>query len=73
MRPANLTAAASRLDQAVKALRQRWDGAREGWSDGVAGAFEEAHLVPLERQVAGVRQALDDLRDVLAQAQRDCE
>lgn len=73
MRPTNLTAAASRLDQCVKNLRMRWDAAREGWTDRVAEEFEAAHLAPLERRVVAVRQAADQLRDVLSQAQRDCE
>ena len=65
MRPGNIAAGASKLQQDVKTLRAHWDVAKAEWDDVVSRDFEAKQLVPLEQAVAQAMHGIDDLQQFL--------
>jgi hypothetical protein len=66
-------AGSGKLNQAFKDLKVRWEETRNRWKDPVGLAFEENHMVPLERQLVMTLRAMDRLAQTMTQAQRDCQ
>jgi hypothetical protein len=60
------------LQQAARALRDRWLITEATWSDAVRRRFEERYLVPLEPAVDAALIGMQKLAEVLEQARRDC-
>jgi hypothetical protein len=65
-------AGSGRLQQAARALRDRWLITEATWSDVVRRRFEERHLAPLEPAVDAAVIGMQRLADVLDQVRRDC-
>lgn len=72
MKPAELTAGASRLFEALRTLRQRWEETKPGWNDRVREKFEERHLAPLEPQVLITLERMNRLAQSFTQARQEC-
>jgi hypothetical protein len=60
------------LQQAARALRDRWLITEATWSDAVRRRFEERYLVPLEPAVDAALIGMQKLAEVLEQVRRDC-
>jgi hypothetical protein len=68
-----MSSGASRLQHALKELREKWDIARERWDDQVAKEFEKNHLDPLDHLVRHTATGMDKLSDTLAKIRRQCQ
>jgi hypothetical protein len=68
----SLNAAWTELNEALKALRLRWDAVQPDWQDSVRDHFEANHWDPLEAQVVAALRAMDRLSPILIRAQREC-
>ena len=69
----SVAAGSSKLNLALKTLRQRWEETKTWWTDPVSQAFEENHWRPLEAQVLATLRGIDRLAQDLAQARQECE
>lgn len=67
-----MSAGAARLNFSLKTLRERWDAAKEQWSDQVSRDFEKNHLDPLEHQAEAAMRAMDKMAEVLHKIRQDC-
>jgi hypothetical protein len=68
----SLNVSASKLKDALKELRARWEETRAHWKDEVAQDFDDHHWQPLETQTEITLRAIDRLSEELAQARQDC-
>ncbi len=67
-----MSAGAARLNFSLKTLRERWDAAKEQWSDQISRDFEKNHLDPLEQQSESAMRAMDKIVEVLHKIRQDC-
>ena len=68
-----MSAHSSRLQHAHKDLREKWDIARETWTDQVASEFEKNHLDPIQHLVKSTLTGMDKLSEALGKIRRQCE
>ncbi len=68
----SLNVSSSKLNDALKELRARWEETRAHWKDDVAQDFEDHHWRPLETQTQITLRAIDRLSEELARARQDC-
>jgi hypothetical protein len=68
----SLSVGSSKLNDALKELRARWEEARALWQDEVAQDFEDHYWRPLEVQVQATLRGLDQLTQELARARQEC-
>lgn len=62
---------AAELRDAWQVVQQRWEQTKAVWNDPVAWSFEQERWAPLEQQTRAVRQEMERLAQVVAQAQRN--
>ncbi len=72
MTAGNLSVGCAKIKNALKNLMIRWEETGEVWRDRVADRFEETHLVPLDPQVQRAIQGIEELMQILQQAEREC-
>jgi hypothetical protein len=58
------------LDTALTTLRQRWEAARAVWNDAVSQDFERTVWAGIEAQTRAAHQAMAQLAQMIAQAER---
>jgi len=63
----------AKLMTALKTLHTRWKRARTDWNDRVAVDFENEFIEPLEQKIRRGIAAMENIREVLDRARRDCE
>lgn len=63
----------SRLQHAMKDLREKWDITLESWDDQVARDFEKNHLDPVEHLVKHAIVGMDKLSETLTKIRRQCQ
>ena len=68
----SLSVGSSKLNDALKELRARWEDTRARWQDEVAQDFEDHCWQPLEIQVQATLRGLDQLSQELARARQEC-
>jgi hypothetical protein len=68
-----MSAQSSRLQHALKDLREKWDITRESWDDQVARDFEKNHLDPVEHLVKHTLVGMDKLSETLGKIRRQCQ
>ena len=68
----SLSVGSSKLNDALKELRARWEDTRARWQDEVAQDFEDHYWQPLEIQVQATLRGLDQLSQELARAHQEC-
>lgn len=68
-----MSAGAARLNFSLKTLRERWDIAKEQWSDNVSRDFEKNHLIPLEQQASSAIRGMEKIAEVLNKVRQDCK
>lgn len=68
----SLNVSSSKLKDALKDLRARWEETRAHWKDDVAQDFDNQHWRPLEMQTEIALRAIDRLSEELARARQDC-
>lgn len=66
-------ASRSRLYDAQKSARARWDALEEIWNDDARREFDETAWQPLDRGVTDLLRAIDQLVVQFAEIRRDCE
>jgi len=71
MRVGDLSSGASKLANALKQLKIKWESASEEWQDGRAKAFHKDNVEPLTPAVKETLDALGRLAEVLDRAARD--
>lgn len=59
------------VQEALKLLRTKWEQTQAHWKDPVSQEFEKNFLCALELQVKQTRQAMEQLANLLQQAQQD--
>ncbi len=62
-----------KLVSSLKDLHGRWDRVRTRWNDPVAKAFEKEFLAPLDAKIRSGASAMEQMRELIAQARRECE
>jgi hypothetical protein len=62
----------TKLTQALKTLRARWEETQTRWKDPVSRAFDKDQFTPLEAQVVATLRAIDRLARELDEAKRAC-
>lgn len=68
----SLSVGSSKLTDAFKQLRSRWEETRAHWQDEVAQEFEDQSWQPLEMQVQITLRGIERLSQELARARQDC-
>ena len=68
-----MSAHSSRLQHALKDLREKWDITRESWADQVALDFEKNHLDSIEHLVKHTIVGMDKLSESLGKIRRQCQ
>jgi len=68
-----MSAHSSRLQHALKDLREKWDITRESWDDQVARDFERNHLDTLEHLINHTLVGMDKLSETLGKIRRQCQ
>jgi uncharacterized protein YukE len=68
----SLSVGSSKLNDALKELRARWEDTCARWQDEVAQDFEDHYWQPLEIQVQATLRGLDQLAQELARAHQEC-
>jgi hypothetical protein len=68
-----MSAHSSRLQHAVRDLREKWEITRETWDDQVARDFEKNHLAPLEHMAKHTIIGMDKLSETLGKIRRQCQ
>lgn len=68
-----MSAHSSRLQHALKDLREKWDITREAWDDQVALEFEKNHLATIDSMVRRSMVGMDKLSETLGKIRRACE
>jgi hypothetical protein len=71
MRVGDLSSGASKLANAIKQLKIKWESASDGWHDVRAKAFQRDHIDPLTPRIKETLDALGRLAEVLDRAIRD--
>ncbi|RLS76952.1 MAG: hypothetical protein DWI03_07850 [Planctomycetota bacterium] len=71
MRVGDLSSGASKLANALKQLKLKWESATEEWQDARAKAFHKDNVEPLTPAVKETLDALGRLAEVLDRAARD--
>jgi hypothetical protein len=61
----------ARLNYTLKTLRERWDIAKEKWSDIVSRDFEQKHIVPLEQQTRTAVRGMEKIGEVMGKIRAD--
>jgi hypothetical protein len=72
MNRVDTSAGSTRLREALRTLRLKWEASQDDWNDGVRREFEERYLEPLEPRVQATLNSMVNLMQVLAKAQQDC-
>ncbi len=72
MRICDLQTARIQVSHAAKRLREQWAVTEEHWRDSNCEAFRQLYLQPLTPQVTLLMAAVQQLADVLEQAEREC-
>ena len=72
MANAKVIAGSSRMERALRLLRDQWLITEATWSDSVRRRFQERHFTPLEPAVEAARVGMQKLAEVLDQVRRDC-
>jgi hypothetical protein len=65
-------AGSARMTFSQKTLRERWDVAKQQWSDQVSRDFEKNHLLPLDQQTSLAIRGMDKIAEVLHKIRQDC-
>jgi hypothetical protein len=73
MKKVDVSTGSTKLRNALRTLRVRWEDTQNDWSDPVSRDFEENHLAPIEPRVLATLHAMTTLVQVLSKAQQDCE
>lgn len=73
MRHCNLLDGLRRLQHAAADLRDRWLDAKAHWTDQVSRDFEQNHLQHLPGQITLAVAAVQQLADLLEQAEKELE
>mgnify|MGYP002626205226 FL=1 len=60
-----------RLQRATKSLKEQWHWTKDYWRDRTADEFEEKYLQPLAEQLRMAFSAIDEIAEVLDQAEKD--
>ncbi len=68
-----MSAHSSRLQHALKDLREKWDVTTDAWDDQVARDFEKNHLAPVEGLVKRAMVGMDKLSESLAKIRKACD
>jgi hypothetical protein len=68
----SLSVNASKMKDALKELRARWEETRANWKDDVAQDFDDHHWQPLEMQTEIALRAIDRLSEEFDRARQDC-
>ena len=61
-----------RLQKETKRLRERWEVTKQSWRDQAADDFERLYLAPLIPNLQLTLAAVNELRDIIEQAEREC-
>jgi hypothetical protein len=69
----DLASPAGKLELALKALRITANAVDKQWADAASRDFHERHLAPIDPNVRALLDAIGQLNDVLAGAERQCE
>ena len=72
MNPANLSAGAGALRQALQLLRLRWADAKAQWNDAVSQEFEEKYIAELERACQDAVEHINRLAHVFSKCHQEC-
>ncbi|MCH2202681.1 MAG: hypothetical protein MK102_11975 [Fuerstiella sp.] len=72
MQNADFISPASRLTDALTRLELTWQQTKEHWSDPVSQTVEENYLVPIHNQVSLMLNAVNQISEVMGQAEREC-
>ncbi len=67
-----MSAGSARLNYTLKTLREKWDIAKEKWSDNVSRDFEKNHLFPLEQQTTTAIRGMEKIAEVLSKIRHEC-
>ncbi|MHC5539733.1 hypothetical protein ACYOEI_16060 [Singulisphaera rosea] len=67
-----MSAGSARLNHTLKTLRERWDIAKEKWSDQVSRDFEKNHIDPLEQQAVTAIRGMEKIAEVLGRVRQEC-
>ena len=73
MRHCDLVSGLGRLKHAAAELREQWLAAKAHWTDQVSRDFEKNHLQQLPGQITLAVAAVQQLAELLEQAERDLE
>ncbi len=63
----------SRLQHALRGLREKWEITRESWDDQIARDFEKNHLEALEHLVKHTIVGMDKPSETLGKIRRQCQ
>lgn len=66
----SLVDGATQLQEAAELLERVWRATEDHWNDVVRERFEAEQLVPLRKQIADARSAIQQLGDLLNAAKR---
>ena len=69
----SLASARSQLKASVTDLYMKWEEACGLWDDPASRAFEKEFLAPMEPSAKAALIAMEDMRELLAKARRECE
>lgn len=73
MGAANLSIGRTKLQVALKNLKIKWEDVRRDWTDSVAVRFGEEYVAPIEPKLLATVQGIDQLLQVLIQAEQECQ
>lgn len=73
MKPVNTDTPVGRIRRSLKDLERVWAESAEEWADPVAHAFCETHLAPITPVVKNTLDAIERMRALLNEAQRELE
>lgn len=66
------TVSQSRLKDALRDLKARWEVVRGDWDDQAARDFGKDVIEPLEQRILSAMGAMNKMGEVIAAARRDC-
>ena len=73
MKHADVTAAAAKIELALKAFRTTFGAIEPQWTDAARRAFQETYVTPLEPNARNMLEAIARLAEVFAAAERQCD
>ena len=73
MKSGDLSLGASQLHDSLKKIHVRWETLNESWQDPVSAHFCEDHIDPLEPLVFSAVAAMNQLAQVIAKCQQECQ